>query len=234
MRRSPALALTLALFASTVAVANPTAAVLQPAGIAYTGTDTGNLSTAPFEYLDGQTIELYANFDANIGINDVTFYEETSPDDFSAIGTDEANTYGNAYKRDYVVHGEQRIFAQVVEGPHAGEVTEIDTITPSAAVPIDPNNYPDTGNLTTDPTTFTTNQQVKVSANFPDGIFNVTLYKETSPGVWTDVGHDESNSSGNAYFLNYQVSGTQKLFALASHRQAHRGRHPRSGPARRR
>ena len=62
-------------------MSSPTAAVLQPAGIAYTGTDTGALSTTPFTYVDGQTIELYANFDADVGINDVTFYEETSTDD---------------------------------------------------------------------------------------------------------------------------------------------------------
>jgi serine protease len=77
-------------------------------------------------------------------------------------------------------------------------------------------DFPDGGNLYEDPTTFSEGQLIKITANFPDGRFNVTLYKETAPGTWTAVGTDDSNSSGNAYFLNYQVNGTQKLVAVTS------------------
>ncbi|MGA8850781.1 MAG: S8 family serine peptidase [Aeromicrobium sp.] len=81
---------------------------------------------------------------------------------------------------------------------------------------ISPEHYPDTGNLYTEPSTFTEGQLVKMAANFPDGVFNVVLYEETAPGVWTSVATDESNKSGNAYFLNYRVTGTQRVFALTS------------------
>jgi hypothetical protein len=84
---------------------------------------------------------------------------------------------------------------------------------PAGPSPLD---YPDAGNLSVDPTSFSEGQLVKVAANFSDGSFDVTLYKETATGTWTAVGTDDSNSSGNAYFPNYQVNGTQKLFALTS------------------
>jgi hypothetical protein len=219
VRRLALFFLTLALVASTAVAANvSSASAFSLAGIGYSGTDTGDLTTVPPTFTDGQTIELYANFDTNIGINDVTFYEETSPnsDDYAAIFTDEANTSGNAYKYDYVVHGERRIFAQVAEGDHAGEVTEVDTLTPSAVAPLNPDDYTEAGVLSTNPTSFTSSQNISVIANFPSGDFLIKLYKETSPGVWSSVAQAQSDSSGNATFANYQVSSTQKLFALTS------------------
>lgn len=89
----------------------------------------------------------------------------------------------------------------------------VPTNEPAGPSPLD---YPDAGNLYEDPSSFAEGQLIKITANFPDGRFDVTLYKETAPGTWAAVGTDDSNSSGNAYFLNYQVNGTQKLFALTS------------------
>ena len=79
-----------------------------------------------------------------------------------------------------------------------------------------PLDAPETGNLYVDPTTFAEGQSVKVTANFPDGVFDVTLLKETAPGTWTAVATVRSSSYGNAYFTNYQVNGTQNLVALTS------------------
>lgn len=79
-----------------------------------------------------------------------------------------------------------------------------------------PLDAPETGNLYMDPTTFAEGQQIKVTANFPDGVFDVSLLKETAPGTWTAVATVRSSSYGNAYFTNYTVNGTQKLLALTS------------------
>ena len=76
-----------------------------------------------------------------------------------------------------------------------------------------PGTTPDTGNLSVSPTSFLAGESVTVSANFPDGRFEVTLYKETSPGVWTAVGTKGTSSSGNASFTGYRVDDAQKLYA---------------------
>ena len=83
-------------------------------------------------------------------------------------------------------------------------------VQPAAIVPGDTS---DTGNLYTDPATFSEGQSVKLTANFPNGVFMVTFYKQTAPDTWTSIGSDESNSSGNAYLTNYQVNGTQDVYA---------------------
>jgi hypothetical protein len=311
MRKS-VLAVAFTLLVASLVSLTGSPAVTAPglvSGIPYSGTETGDLATTPAAYAEGQTIELYANFDANIGLNDVTFYEESpaGSGDYVVAGTDEANTYGNAYYRTYVVHGARKLFAQVAEGPHLGEVTEVYTLSPQAEPTcaedgilstepvtflagqtvkiganfptpqafkqvtyfkkvgtssvsigtdesndkgnaylnyqidaaqeifakssdnhctaattltpsvIKPENFPQTGALSTSPTTFYDGRSVTVTANFPSGTFGVTLFKETStPGEWASVGQKTSNSSGDATFSAYQVNGTQKLFALTS------------------
>ena len=89
------------------------------------------------------------------------------------------------------------------------KAAELCLVTPQVIAP----TGSDTGNLSVDPSTFSVGESVRVAANFPDGSVLVTLYRETSPGVWTAVATDQSNSSGNAYFDGYQVDGTQTLFA---------------------
>jgi hypothetical protein len=90
--------------------------------------------------------------------------------------------------------------------------TEVLTLTPTVIVP---GNFPDTGDLSTTPTSLYDGRDATVKANFPSGTFGVTLFSETSPGVWTAVAQKTSNSSGDASFT-YQVNGTQTLFALTS------------------
>lgn len=85
-----------------------------------------------------------------------------------------------------------------------------------AATETSPLDAPVAGNLYEDPTTFSEGQPIKITANFPDGSFDVTLLKETAPGTWTAVAKVKSSSYGNAYFTNYQVNGTQNLAALTS------------------
>ena len=182
-------------------------------GIPYAGTETGNFSTVPTGYTDGQTIQLSGNFDANIGINDVTFYEESSvgSNDYEVAGTDEANTYGNAYLNNFVVHDGRKIFAKVSEGPHVDEVTEVYT----QAAQAEPSCIDD-GNLSTTPTIIAEGQTVQISANFPNAqaLKQVTFFKKDGTNS-VSIGTDESNSSGNAY-LNYQVDATQEVYARSS------------------
>ncbi len=215
MRRS-ALATTLALLVSSLVSLTGSPGATAPGlakGVPYSGTVTGKLSTVPTGYTEGQAVQLYANFDANIGLNDVTFYQESSvgSDDFEVAGTDEANTYGNAYLNGFVVHDGRKIFAQVAEGPHLDEVTEVDTLTVQTAP-----SCVDDGNLTTTPATFSAGQTIKLNANFPNAqaLKLVTFFKKVGTSS-VSIGTDESNSSGNAY-LNYKVDAAQEVYAQSS------------------
>ncbi|MGZ5402089.1 MAG: CotH kinase family protein [Aeromicrobium sp.] len=92
-------------------------------------------------------------------------------------------------------------------------VASILGLVPVSASAVAPGTTPDTGNFYVDPTTFEEGQSVKLTANFPSGVFMVTFYKQTAPDTWTSIGSDESNSSGNAYLSSYQVNGTQDVYA---------------------
>ncbi|MGH3474618.1 MAG: hypothetical protein ACRDOT_06865, partial [Aeromicrobium sp.] len=204
MRRSPFVVLALALVVSILGVTS-SATAIPPGDTA----DTGNLGMDPAAPSDGQAVRLSANFPSGPTFT-VTFFKQTGPETWTSIGTDASNSYGNAYLSNYVVGGEQNLYARITSGGTGR--TEVDTVTPTPAEAIQPNG-PDTGNLNTDPATYAEGDTITISANFPDGNFLVTLYKETAPNVWTSVGTDQSNSQGNAYFLNFPVTGTQKLFA---------------------
>jgi len=79
----------------------------------------------PFE--EGQQVKLYANFTG--GVRDVSFYRAPQgTDTWTKIGTDEANSSGNAYLNYTVVAGNQRIFAEDVNDLE----TETDEITVQA------------------------------------------------------------------------------------------------------
>ena len=73
-----------------------------------------------------------------------------------------------------------------------------------------------TGSLLSTPTLFAEGDALTFVANFPDGTFDVTLYKETAPEVWSAVGKVRSSSSGNATFTGYRAGDRQKLFARKS------------------
>ncbi|MGH3474555.1 MAG: CotH kinase family protein [Aeromicrobium sp.] len=94
----------------------------------------------------------------------------------------------------------------------------------ASAVPsaFQPANIPhpggDDGNLGQDPATFVNGQTVTFSANFASSASGslVTLYKESTPGNFVSTGQsDAANTYGNAY-INYAVTGDQRVFALAA------------------
>jgi hypothetical protein len=212
MRRS-ALAVTLfALLASLISLTGSPAltATIHPAGIAHPGTDSGNLYENPETFTAGQQIQLYANFANDQALKNVTYYKETSPgsDDYASIGSDEANTNGNAYF-NYVVSAQQRVFARTSDGL----VTEIDTLSPKV---VSPGTCSDTGNLTTTPATVTQGAKVALNAYFENDMAGkvVTFYKKVS-GTWVSIGTDEANTYGNAYLYDYQVDAAQEVYAEA-------------------
>ena len=171
--------------------------------------DIGNLSVSPTTFDVGQSVTVSANFPD--GRFMVTLYKESSPGLWSAVGTDESNSSGNAYFSGYQVDDDQKLYARITSGTKQGR-TEVDTLIPRRPEVVTPTG-PETANLYQDPTTFAEGQAIKITANFPSGDFLVTLYRETSPGVWAAVATDQSNSSGNSYFYDYRVNGTQNLFA---------------------
>lgn len=307
MRRS-ALAVVLVAFVATLATLTPGVAaptVVQPAAAAYDGDKTGNFSTLPDEFFEGERVRLSANFPTDAALLDVTFLKESAPGsgDYEVIDTDEANAQGNAYLSDYQVDEAQEVFGQTIEGDvtqlhqlepkvvepgsctqtgalhvdpsfitpgqkvkltanfpsdqaaagvtffkkvgtdmepigsddansygnaylsgyavedqqdvyaltSKGECTETETLNPTV---IQPESFPESGSISTTPTTVFDGRKATVNANFPNGAFDVTLFQETDPGEWTAIGQDESNTSGNAYITGVEFDGDTKLFAL--------------------
>ncbi len=82
-----------------------------------------------------------------------------------------------------------------------------------APISLAPGDVPDTGSLSVSPSTFRVGDQVKVTANFPDGTFDITLYRESAPEEWVAVATKRSNDSGNASFDKYAVNATHNLYA---------------------
>ena len=215
MARPQPLIVALAAIISTVVMA-PAVGSVAPAGLAPGDTpDTGNLSVTPTTFAEGEAVRVSANFPD--GTFDVTLYKETAPGEWTAVGVDASNSYGNAYFDGYKVNGVQNLYARITSGSTVGR-TEVNTLTPIApAAPTEPGavtpTESDIGSLSVSPTTFMVGDAVKIIANFPDGTFDVTLYKETGPDVWSAVRTVRSSSSGNASFLDYRVDATQTVFA---------------------
>ncbi|MGH3459499.1 hypothetical protein, partial [Aeromicrobium sp.] len=205
MRRSPVVVVTLALMASALIAGSPASAV------PYEGPVTGVLKATPGTFTAGQQIELMANFPSDQATEIVEFFKETSPGskDYTSLGTDVANQYGNSYFEPVTVDAEQKVFARTPDGG----VTQELTLTPTVIVPT---NFTVGGTLTMNPATAKNGDTVYFLANFPSGTFDVTLYEEKTPGVWSSIGVDRTNTSGNAYFHDFEVTGSRKVFALAS------------------
>ena len=204
MRRPFALVLTLALAASALGLI-PVAASATPPGDT---PDTGNFYVDPTSFSEGQTVQLTANFPS--GNYMVTFYRQTASDTWTWDRTDPSNDSGNSYL-NYQVNGTQTLYARITSGG-VGR-TETKTLTPTPAGVVAPTG-PDTGNLYQSPTTYANGDLISMTANFPDGTFPITLYKEGPTGTWTEVATKTSNSSGNATFTGFPVtSTTQKVFA---------------------
>ena len=210
MARPQPLITALAAIALTVSIMTPSAGEDAPAGIAPGDTpDTGNLSVSPTTFADGEKVRVSANFPD--GTFDVTLYKETSPDVWSSVAVMRSNSSGNAYFDGYQVTGVQKIYARITSGTKAGR-TEVDTLTPTQPEVVMPTET-DIGSLTVSPTEFAVGDDLKITANFPDGTFDVTLYRETAPDVWTSVAKLRSSESGNVTFSNYRIDGPQSVFA---------------------
>ena len=75
-----------------------------------------------------------------------------------------------------------------------------------------PGDTPDTGSFYVTPDPPTVGEKPKLTANFPNGTFTVTFYKQTGD-TWTSVGTDVSNKSGNAYLTTHAVTEEETLYA---------------------
>ncbi len=168
-------------------------------------TQTGNLYVKPTTFGDGETVRVAANFPS--GYFDVDLYEKSSSGVWTKIGTDASNKYGNAYF-SYRVNGTKDLFALAKTGKRTG----VERVAPTG---VDPTSVPETGNLYEKPETFDDGETIRLAANFPSGLFDVTYYEKTTTGAWKEVGVDASNKYGNAY-LNYVVRGTKDVVAVTS------------------
>ena len=199
----------MALVASALVLAS-TAASAEP----YTGPQAGTIEPKPATYTAGQQIELLANFPSDQATKVITFFKESSAGsgDYTSLGTDAANDLGNAYFEPVTADAGHKVFARTPDG----KVTPLLTLTPTPAGVIAPTG-PDTGNLTQNPTTYAVGATISMTANFPDGTFPITLYKEGPADTWTVVATKTSSSSGNATFTGFPVtSADQRVFARKS------------------
>ncbi len=92
------------------------------------GADVGNLNWENYQsppYEEPQQLKIQANFGNSVKGKTVTLYKEGPADVWTAVGTDTANSYGNAYFTYSVTTGEQRLFAEYASD---GE-TEIGSLT---------------------------------------------------------------------------------------------------------
>jgi hypothetical protein len=204
MRRSILAVVLVALAASLAGPISPATAGPGPDYLTITSSAT---------YHDGDQVSILVNI--NEGTDD-TFQatlETNKSGSYQPIAglTDKTtNSYGK-YTFKYAPTGEQDVRASWTQNgsTHYSDILHLNPLPPEVVAP----TGPDTGNLYSDPAIVTEGQKVTITANFPSGVFDVKLYRETAPDVWTVIGTDESNSSGNAYFTDVVVNGTQKLFA---------------------
>lgn len=82
-----------------------------------------------------------------------------------------------------------------------------------APVATAPGDVPDTGSLAFSPSTPRLGDTVKATANFPDGTFEITLFREAPGGEWTKVAARKSSDSGNASFETTAAAEPQNLYA---------------------
>jgi beta-glucanase (GH16 family) len=199
-----------AVIVLSVGIMMPAEGAGEPAGIPPgTTPDTGSLSVSPTTFADGEKVKVSANFPD--GTFDVSLYKETAPDVWSTVGVTRSSSSGNASFSGFQVTGVQKIYARITSGKKAGR-TEVVTLTPKQPEVVMPTES-DIGSLTVSPTAFSVGDDVKITANFPDGTFDVTLYRETAPDVWTSVGKLKSSSSGNVTFSSYRIDSAHPVFA---------------------
>ncbi|WP_423844278.1 hypothetical protein, partial [Aeromicrobium sp.] len=208
MRRSlPFSAIIIGLLLALVSPTSASAATSYPAG-----SSSGVFSISPSTFADGDTVTLSANFASNQKGAKVTFYRsDVVPDGetFEPIGTQTANTNGNAYLKGYAVSGNQVLFALTSKG----EKTNRKTIDSAAA----PSTCPVAGALSSSPQIVTPDSTVSIFANFASDQQgkDITLYQVVD-GVDPDAAIGNSQKAdqyGNATF-SVEV-GTTKMVIRA-------------------
>ena len=167
-------------------------------------TQAGSLYATPSFITPGQEVKLTANFLSDQAGTNVTFLKKVGTETVS-IGSDAANSSGNAYLSGYQVDDEQQILALTSKGV----CTPTETLKPTV---VDPANFTEAGTLKTDPLTIREGRTATIVANFPSGTFNVTAF-QLKDGVWEAIGSDVSNTSGNAYITGHKFDGTETIFA---------------------
>jgi hypothetical protein len=103
-----------------------------------------------------------------------------------------------------------------VAGVMIGSVTVANASMAALTSPVGP----DSGDLSTSPSTFFVGDTITITANFADSQSGkiITFYKETSPGSgqYDSIGTKTANSDGNGSLTGYAINATQKVFARTS------------------
>jgi len=168
-------------------------------------TVSGSTYVSPTFITEGQEVKLTANFPSDQANATVTFFTKDG-DTATSIGTDDANSSGNAYLSGYQVDATQEVYAQTSKDVCSPTITlQVSTI--------DPGNYQQTGTIKTDPATVRDGRIATIVANFPSGSYDVTAF-ELKNGTWEAIGSDASNSSGNAYITGHKFDNTETIMAV--------------------
>jgi hypothetical protein len=79
---------------------------------------------------------------------------------------------------------------------------------------------PDSGDLSTSPSTFFVGDTITITANFADSQSGkvITFFRETEPGggLYDSIGTKTASSSGNGTLTGYTINAKQKVFARTS------------------
>jgi hypothetical protein len=114
------------------------------------------------------------------------------------------------------ISARQALTVIAVVGVMVGSVTVANASMPTLTSPVGP----DSGDLSTSPSTFFVGDTITISANFADSQSGkvITFYKETSPGSgqYDSIGAKTASSSGNGSLTGYTINATEKVFARTS------------------
>ena len=105
------------------------------------------------------------------------------------VASKPANEFGNAYFSDVQIDTKQKLYARATNGKTG--ITNTKTITPTPKA--EPSANP-TGVLTAEPSFFTEGQTVQIVADFPNGEFDVTLFRK-SGDLWVPLGKVKSKKA---------------------------------------
>lgn len=166
---------------------------------------TGNTYVSPTFITAGQEVKLTANFPSDQAGTTVTYFTKDG-DTATSIGTDDANSSGNAYLYGYAVEQSQEVFAKTSKG-------ECSSTIPLTVTTIDPANFEESGTLSTDPASIRDGRTATIIARFPAGSFNVTAF-ELKDGVWEAIGTDASNASGDGFITGHKFDNTETIMAV--------------------